>query len=212
ANSTDGQGAPLNKQAPHWPPFGPAHPHSLARLGCAFADPKLHLSDGEREIRLRLTFATPLPTQVQQVFGVAVSIADGWLELSDSQFAVRKAGDELYFTLSLDSEQPPLRPYDPAVHGFNFASREPMLRLWLKPESGRFLDWREARLSTVRLGVTVRGSRQFSLANDQGVLDPAKPGLAFGAQPRLRSHFLLGGQELFSKPLAWLSLHPVWQE
>lgn len=211
-NSADGIGGKLAKNDPQWPAFGPLHASSLCSVGFAIADPKLRLSDGTRVITVKANFVSPLPATIQNVFGAALTLEKEWLTLSGTQFAVSKSGNQLIFTLTLASDLPAVLPYSADVHGFNFTTTEPVLRIWLKPESGRFNDWSNTQVSQLTLAATVSGSRNFSLSNDFGTLDPAKPFMPYGAQPKVNGQFVLGSREVFCKPLANIALHPQWQE
>ncbi|WP_432695155.1 baseplate J/gp47 family protein [Marinobacterium sp. YM272] len=211
-DTADGVDADLDKAYPQWPPFGPVHENSLAQVGIAVADSKLRMSDGSRSIRLRVELSGSVPSIVQQVFGAALTTEDGWLELTGSQFSVNKSGNDLSFVITLDGEQPPISGYNAAQHGFNFTTTEPVLRLWLRPDSGRFAEWLGVQTTALSLQCSVQGSRSYSLSSSQGSIDPSKPFMPFGAQPRANAEFIIGGRELFSKPLQRLTLRPSWQE
>ncbi|MEH6628273.1 MAG: hypothetical protein V7739_17655, partial [Motiliproteus sp.] len=211
-DSGDGVDADLDKTDPQWPPFGPAHGNSLAEVGLAVADSKLRLSDGVRTITFTVGLSGAVPNAVQQVFAAALTTEEGWLRLASSQFSVSKSGDRLRFAITLDGEQPAISSYASDLHGFNFTTAAPVLRIWLLPDSGLFADWIGVQTSVMALTCAVLGSRTYSLSSSQGSIDPAKPFMPFGAQPKPNHEFIIGGRELFAKPLSQLTLRPVWQE
>ena len=212
ADSLDGVDEKLDKTTPQWPAFGPAHINSQANIGFAIADERLRLSDGHRTIECSVAISGTFPSQIQNIFTAALTTEEEWLALTDQQLSVQRVDNTLVFKITLAGDVVAITPYVSDVHAFNFSSSLPILRIWLKPESARFNDWISVQFTQVFLSSQVMASRMFSLRNDSGVIDSAKPFMPFGPQPKENSHLLLGGKELFSKPLSELTLHPIWQE
>lgn len=211
-DSTDGVDEKLDKDNPKWPIFGPAHQNSLAEIGFAVADEKLRLSDGQREITLSIDISTGFPSTVQSTFAAALTIEKEWLHLNNSQLTVSKSGSRLKFDIVLEGDQPAITPYDSQIHLFNFPTSLPVLRVWVLPTSDQFEQWRNVSFTSSSLQSAVVGTRSFSLSNDFGVIDTAKPFFPFGPQPTLNSHFIIGGREIFSKPIAAIEIKPTWKE
>ncbi len=211
ADSADGVEAALDKANPQWPVFGPVHDNSLAEIGFAVADEKLRLSDGVRTVTLTIDMPAGMPASVHNTFGAALTTSEGWLTLS-SELSVSRSGDTLRFVISLSGEHDAIMPYDAAVHGFNFTTRLPLLRIWILPKSGQYGAWQGLSFSSCSLQVAVSGTRAFTLSNDFGAIDITKPRMPFGPQPAINGHLVLGGREIFSKPVSLLELKPVWQE
>jgi len=211
-NSSDGQGEKLDKHDPSWLPFGPVHSNSLAALGFAVADEKLRLSDGDRIITLSFAGVTGFPTRIQNCLAAALTTEEDWLQLDSNQLTVARSGNSLVLTITLNGGQPAVTPYSADIHGYTFNASLPLLRVWLKPEAGNFKEWLNFRFVECLLVTEVRSSRNYSLSNDNGLLDPAKPFMPFGPIPKENSHFIVGGKELFSKPLLTIELRPKWQE
>ncbi len=211
-DSADGVDEKLDKENPQWPIFGPVHENSLAEIGFAVADEKLRLSDGQREINVSIEIQAGFTGTLQNTFAAALTTEKEWLYLNDSQLTVSKNGSRLEFDIELEGDQPAITPYDPALHLFNFSTSLPMLRIWVLPASGQFEAWRHVSFTSITLKTEVAGTRSFSLGNDFGVIDTAKPFLPFGPQPTVNSHFIVGGREIFSKPIAAIEIKPTWKE
>lgn len=211
-DSADGIDEKLDKEHPQWPLFGPTHENSLAQIGFAIADEKLRLSDGDRTITLSFDISSGMPASIQNTFAAALTLEEEWLALDSTQLTLSKSGNTLTFTISLAGDQDPIMPYLVDTHGHNFDTSLPVLRIWIQPESNQFEAWQQVLFSSCQLKSSVNGTRSFTLGNDSGVIDTAKPFLPFGPQPSANSHFILGGKELFSKPIATLEIKPVWKE
>ncbi len=84
-------------------------------------------------------------------------------------------------------------------------------QLWQKQKIAypyRYL--KDLVITGLKVSVKVRGMRNLILENDQGILDPAKPFMPFGAIPKAGSAFLIGSSEVFSKTLDSLRLDVTW--
>lgn len=212
ANSADGIDAALDKDNPQWPVFGPIHDNSLAEIGFAIADEKLRLSDGLRTITLSIDIPVGMPATIQNTFAAALTLEEDWLHLDSANFMVSKVASTLVFTIVLAGDQDAVAAYNAEAHGFNFTTQLPVLRIWILPNSNQFSAWQQVSFSTCRLQSRVDGTRTFTLSNDFGAIDTAKPFMPFGPQPAVNSHFVLGGKEIFSKPIKTLQIKPSWQE
>lgn len=211
-DSLDGIALELDKESPDFSAFGPSHSASLANIGFAVADQQLLLSDGQRTININVNLSNSLNIPVASLFKAFLTVEEGWLTLSSSQLQVSKTANQLQFLIQLDGDQEAITAYSPDVHGNNFVTKLPVLRIELDASSGYFSQLNNVRFASIDLSVTVLGSRNFSLSNDFGILDTSKPFNPFGAQAKKNSHFIVGGGELFAKPLEFLELKPVWQE
>ncbi|TCI01885.1 hypothetical protein EZV61_16605 [Corallincola luteus] len=212
ANSADGQGQALPKSDPSWPAFGPANDSNQAELGFVVADRQLLLSDGQRFIRLIAQLSAPASASWALAFKAAITTEKAWLDLDSTQLSVQRIGDDLEFVIRLEGSVPAITCYNPKVHGSGYKQGTPALRIWIDPDSGQFANLIDLKFSHLLLDVAVIGSRHYSLSGDHGVLDPSKPFMPFGPQPKPGSQLILGGKELFGKPLQLLVLRASWQE
>jgi hypothetical protein len=216
-NSEDGQGKPLPKDAPHWPPFGRATGSPNARAGFAVADGQLMLAEGARTIRITVTLATAI-TKPRALSGgkVALTGEKGWLSYGVS---IALAGmfptKSLEFTVELSGDAPPVTPYDPAVHGETFGVTTPLLKFevdWSQSGALALYDFLAQHAWTaLKVTTEASGVRSVTLDNDTGTLDPARPFQPFGASPSGSASLIIGNSEVFGKPLDELTLDLDWE-
>lgn len=193
---------PLDPTAGDRDPFGATTP---AEVGFAIASGHLALAQGTRRVEILIQTAEPFTGELAATaLPCRLTAPDGWLE-HPATLSLQAA--TLTLTLELDGNAPPIVGYDPAVHGYGFATRQPVLLVPLDqhPDAPRIFPLLAGtRVTDVRVGVTVGGPTSpgltsLVLANDQGPLDPAQPFLAFGAAPQAGSALVIGSAEAFGK-------------
>jgi hypothetical protein len=82
---------------------------------------------------------------------------------------------------------------------------------WL-PRSYPYKYLQSMPVTAMDLTVHVEDLRSLILENDFGQLNPAKPFLPFGTQPKKGSAFYVGSAEVFSKPLSELNVEVAWAD
>ena len=216
ANSADGVGAPLDETLPRWKPFG-WEGLPPAELGFAVASPLLAMSEGTRNVELRVTSAKVFSgVPPENAFDAYATGPKGWIGPKAVSVHLEPAtgdGSVLVFSVTLSPDDPPLQAYDAAKHGGDFETGDPLLQFVLNPNTANkvypaFMNFEVARLS---LGVEAGGISKLTLKNDLGDLDPAKPFLPFGPAPVAGSSFRIGHNEVFRKELKSFSLTIGWQ-
>ncbi len=217
ANSRDGIGEALSDEAPGWPPFGPAEAPP-ARVGFAIVDRKLFLREATRTITVCATLegSTTSPS-FSNAFRAHLTGEEGWLDVSDV-LSVERSGSKLNFEIVLDGEAPAIVPYDAELHGDEFSVAEPVLKIEFAFDAedttatAGYTELRDLNITSIDLLVDVSGARNFSLQNDFGAIDTAKPFLPFGPTPDIGAALIVGSCEAFSKPLSSFVLDVEWEE
>ena len=128
------------------------------------------------------------------------------------------AGDEVHtlkIVLNLSPGVPPVLPYNQTVHGENYSTGSPVIRILVdagEPEGyAVYKAFAESLLQTATLNVVAEGMKDITLENDQGRIDPSKPFYPFGVQPGINSHFYVGSSEILSKKWKNLKLSYIWK-
>jgi hypothetical protein len=231
ANTADGVGAPLPEGQPAWPPFGPMpYPPSavepqapFGRIGFAFADRRLFLREGMRTVHIGFELDAPLPPGLlAATMRVRLTTPDGWHEVSGEMVAPFFFPNLLYTGFSLDGDQPPVVPFDPAIHaednGSGYEAGLPVAELtfaFAEPADATaraFARLRAVRIEKVYLYIAASGLRSLSLLTSDGVDDPSRPFPAFGARPKANSALIVGSAEIFAKKLHSLRFRVTWEE
>ncbi len=73
------------------------------------------------------------------------------------------------------------------------------------------MELRNVEFQGLMVWIVVDEIHNITLQNEGGAIDPSKPFLPFGATPTGNSPLILGSSELFSKKLAEITLHVVWE-
>ena len=147
---------------------------------------------------------------LQGAFRLSLSTATGWWTVESR--LDRAAGAGLSLLIRLRADAPAITGCDPAVHGAEWPTRLPVLRLEVATQGRLYPYSLLARLplAEVDLRVCVRGVRDVRLANGLGRLDASKAFAPFGPLPGLSSYLVVGSPEAARKTLDRLSLDIEW--
>lgn len=227
ANSSDGLGAPLDKNTPFWPAFGESQiVKSIeernmvdAAVGFAISSSVLLLREGDRIIDIEINLS-PNPdfinsTSLQNSFTVYYSGEEEWVEANfHTSELVEQEEDtwQLKLHIEINTAQPAFSFFDPDIHSETFPTKGPTLKVILKPESLGYDTLKQLKVSSVDIEVEANGMKNHLLQSNSGVLNPQSPFLPFGAQPVLNNSFYIGNAEIFYKRLYDLTISLDWHE
>jgi hypothetical protein len=213
ANSSDGFGAPLDKTAPRWPPFGrsslPAAP-----LGFAIASSVLRLAEGERSISLKLRVGG-WPTGLTAAafaasFEAHLSGPVGWI--GPLSITATLAADLLTLTIQVAVGVAAIADHNPAIHLHDFPASLPVIQCLLKTDAALgYGALATLTLASAQVAVSATGIRGLLLESDEATLSPKKAFLPFGSQPVVGSRFYVGCAEALGKSLTSMTLNIAWQ-
>jgi hypothetical protein len=215
ANSSNGSGGKLNPDAPSWRGFGyPDLP--LSEVGFAIGSPVLRLQEGERKVTIFLTLSGVHPEALNDqtlsgAFDVLATGEKGWISC---QASVSLKGETMTLVFTVPATEKGVVDYSAVVHGYSYSAQTPIAQVLLNQESSTlgYSAFRDVRVRTVSVKVEVSGIKSLKLENDDGILNPKKPFLPFGQQPRVGSRFVIGCDEAFAKPLSNLSVKVHWKD
>ena len=238
-NSADGTGAALTGVNKEWHSFvnrifEEATLHSIAmpkaQIGFAIASHYLYLTEGERKVFLRFVLNNNAAlngknlqcwiTTKKEWYNVgALTISSAGKKLSDNATAC----SEISFTIP--GSAPAIVNYDAAVHGGTYNCNLPMLKIYLVQADGVKYEYdalKDITITKIEIRVEVgmdstdgnyrKGLKNLLLSNDFGVLDPSKPFMPFGSQPKKDTGFVIGHKEIFSKKNALIKLNIEWAD
>ncbi len=218
ADSGDGLGGDLPEVDASWQPFGAGRELPVAATGFALSSPVLLLREGKRSITVVLSLAYPgtPPTDaiIKEFFENAVTIelsgAKSWFAASAISFSGTARQAEISCELSGDAES--VVPYDATVLEGGFDTIAPVVKITAAGDAAPAVRAALARaiVMAVSLRVAVDGMKDVLLENDHGRLDPSKPFLPFGPQPRAGSSFYIGAEEALAKRVDSAVLNIEW--
>ncbi|HEX7135473.1 MAG TPA: baseplate J/gp47 family protein [Iamia sp.] len=184
-------------------------PH--AEVGFAIASHHLWMAEGTRRIEIVMGLAAPGGTSAgaPDQLRCRLTTADGWIEKTAVETSL--SAGQLRFHLDVTGDDPPITPYDPATHGFGFATGMPVLVVTLPHEPDTpwsYAGLEDLQVTWISVDTGVEGLRTVALANDHGPVDASKPFLAYGSAPLAGSALLIGSKEVMQKAPdeLWLEL------
>jgi hypothetical protein len=225
-NSDDGKGAPLTSTDQSWQPFfnkvyvdGALSQIRMpeAEIGFAIASHYLLLAEGTRDIIVTIKSNGALPAVAIGDFTGNVTCflttAKGWLPKTPDSFA---STDSLTLVLSvkLTGADDAIAAYSAAVHGYNFATDLPILRVVLVQNDSQpygYPSLQDVVIDEIDLNVDVSGLKTLAIANDFGPIDASKPFQPFGSSPINGSSLVVGSKEVFQKQLTAANIYLTWQ-
>ena len=196
-----------------WPTFGGAgnDPAVNVKQAISFASPVLLLREGIRRIKLILNFAGEALSEFTETTSFYLSTAKGWLQVIpkyDTAKVIVASMVVVYF--DLDPSQPPIEPLIKNANGLDVDGLNtawPMIKI----EFDSFTNISNPPvINSVRIEVSASGIKTLQLYNDYGLLDSKSAYQPFGPAPLLNSNFIIGSNEIFSKPLSLVLMELDW--
>jgi hypothetical protein len=196
-----------NGKIQSWETFGPSKASPVmpvAKLGTAFSSPLLLLREGVRDIIITLTFAAEIDEDLLLSASYYLSTQTAWYKVVPVKWPNTEVIDPKIacFKISMEVTAPPVVPFT--------ANPEKLDSTWpaLKIEFDHFSVFPE--LLSLKVDINVSGVKSFQLYNDHGALSTKTPFQLFGPTPTVNSNFMMGSDEVFSKPLTWLLIQLDW--
>lgn len=193
-----------------WPMFNAPGAVAQKDLGIAFASPMLLLREGSRTINISIEYKGLLDEAILASASYFLSTATAWLKVvpvgSGLKAPLANGVQQLSLQFSLFADQPAIEAFiGSEINGFEAAW--PMLKITFD----NFLSTGE--LGTVvglAIETEVSDMSNLQLYNDHGGIIAKAPYAMFGTTPLLSSSFLVGSNEIFSKPVQKLNLALNW--
>jgi uncharacterized delta-60 repeat protein len=199
------------QQALSWETFGgtinmDGTPATIKSPAFAFASPMLFLPEGSRQVIISFGFDKFKDPSVFNNAQIFLSTSSAWLSVPYAVLPPDPRKENTFrIEITLDPTQPPITAFTKNPDGLN--GSWPMLKLIFNSSSGLTIP---PVLTSIKIDVCVTGVNTFALYNDNGLLSTKNPFQLFGPIVNMNSNFLVGSNEIFSKPLKWLSIELDW--
>lgn len=202
----------------YWDTFGSqtAAAESLVKQGIAFASPMLLLREGKRTVRFFLTYTGEINIQMLRAASCYLSTRESWLYIKNEFIKVSALymddidplkDKSVVIEITLTSAEPPIESFTVNPDGLD--SKWPMVKI----QFASFSDLAAPPvLTSLKIEVTVSDVKTFQLYNDNGALSTKTPYHMFGPIPMVNSSFIIGNNEIFSKPLDALYIELDWDK
>ena len=176
-------------------------------LGIAFASPMLLLREGTRQISISLGYTGEADLTMMQQASCYLSTLDAWFPVTAAvQLTDTSSSPMIIFDMELEATDPAIESF--LVNPDGIVSSWPMFKL--------VFNWITVRtvpppvIHTLQIDVTVSGIETLQLYNDYGALSSKVAYPPFGPSPPAGSSFIIGSNEIFSKPLSTLTVQLNW--
>jgi hypothetical protein len=200
-----------------WKTFGGNTTNTATRQkqAIAFASPLLLLREGERLITVTLNFSGPVDPASLDDVQYSLSTQKKWLQTDKKAITLSWPGNQFnqaVITILLDATQPPIESFikTPAM-----LDPDGLQSAWplLKMEFASFSDPAQPPvIASLKIEVTVRGMKTVQVYNDSGALSTKAPFQIFGPVAQVNNSFIIGSDEIFSKPLNLLLMELDWDK
>jgi hypothetical protein len=184
----------------------------LGRTTCTTAEPGNSEHSDLDPLSLFRAKSEDLPREaifnklLNNIFEVSLTTATGWYTAANAlvvrpQPRTGRSRSGLEILISLKPDVAPIVGYKPELHGENWATSLPVVRVSLRSDAGLYPYslFEDVVLTVIDLSVEVAGLRDAVLAGDLGILDPSKPFPPFGPLPKVGSYFTVGSPEVACK-------------
>ncbi len=229
SHSADGAGAPLTTDEKDWHPFANKIFMDgnladiimpLAHIGFALSSHYFFLKEGKRTVTLVLK-GTALNKISGKFFDCYITTEKAWLQKT---VHISATTSQATITINLAASDDPVTAFDPKVHLDAFQNTDtPVIKFILKNEPGtdQYDDLKDVKITSVDIRVNVGslsgkfntdGVKELVVATDTGSVDPSKPFLPFGQNPKKGAGMVIGNREAFSKENTKIKLFIEWAE
>ncbi|KAF2341844.1 hypothetical protein [Flavobacterium tistrianum] len=180
-------------------------------IGIGFASPMLLLREGERTVNLTLEFDSSIDIKILQEASYFLSTQKEWLklDLAPADFTADATKQNTAFTLKivLDATVTAIEPF--LVNPDGLKSDWPMMKILFQNVPN---PQEPPKITSITIALKVTGVKTFQLYNDFGELSIKNPYTPFGPIPLVNANFIIGNNEILSKPLDSLIVEIDWDK
>lgn len=186
SNSADGEGGEFSVNPKSWMAFG-SDSDQLTAVGFCISSPFFNMKDGIKIISLLIKNVDLAD------FDIYISTKEGWQKLHGSI-------NSGYWKLILPESIAEISPTNPKIHQTELSSIHPVLKFTVKDYRTDICEKYSNTVSDITVRVENTDFSSVTVQNDLGKIDPSKPFLPFGINPKKDvSALIIGHPFFFSK-------------
>jgi len=177
-------------------------------VGIAFASPMLLMREGLRIITLTLEFDDSIDLKTLQEANYFLSTQKEWLKLNLApENFTQTTSSNCVITIKLDATVEAIEPF--LINPDGLKSDWPMMKILFQniPNSNK-----PPKITSITITLKVTGVKTFQLYNDFGELSTKNPYTPFGPIPLVNANFIIGNNEILSKPLDSFIVEIDWDK
>lgn len=197
-------------QVQGWNTFGNSSPVNQTRqkVGFGISSPMLLLREGNRRINFTINYNEEWKDSMFADVSVFLSTQTAWLDVTSFKtIAKDQQKQEFSFYITLSPAIAPIEAFLKNPDGVE--SQWPMVKFEFETLS----DLSEPPVITsIKLDVTVSDMKTVLLSNDNGAINPKAPFPVLGTTPQAGSRFIMGSDEIFSKPFQSVFMEFDWDK
>ena len=206
---------------------------TFSRVGLCISNRIFFMSSGVRNVKMNFIFvpsslrntvidsksgsATAFSSAFSNAFKLSLTTENGWFDIEDYKIGCHNINSEcpenqISLEFSLKDSDPAIVNYDTEIHGGNYRSKYPVLRIIVNPRKSRVL-WEtlaKVKMQDVRIVTNVTKCRNIAVSNEYGPASTLLPVQPFGALPNVGSSFILGSAEICGKKIDSFDVHGKW--
>ena len=176
----------------------------MVKPAIAIASPMLLLREGTRNITLSFSFSGRVDTPLFNNVTYYLSTKTDWLKVNGGCRFDALTGLKI-ISISVDPVQQPIEPFLKAPDGLN--NTWPMFKIEFNTLPDAITI---PVIESLTIGVDVSDVTTFQLYNDYGAISNKAPYQPFGPTPLFNANFIIGNNEIFSKPIQSLLITLNW--
>ena len=190
------------------------------------------LKEGDRIITITLT-GQNLKNLSDKIFTCTVTGEKKWIEIDKNSFSIKSnSNTKATIKINIKPADPPVTAYNEKIHKENYEDIDtPVIKFILSNSAGsnQYDELKDVTIGTISIKVECGihsasetndkkkvsnpvGIKELLISNDIGVVDPSKPFLPFGQNPKKGAGLVIGNKEVFCKKGAQVKLFVSWAE
>ncbi|ERM81208.1 hypothetical protein P872_20190 [Rhodonellum psychrophilum GCM71 = DSM 17998] len=153
-----------------------------------------------------------IKTFLREAFQISFTGQSGWKDLDSFYPNYLDTEKVLEFSFELDREEEKPVPYQKEIHGEDFDTEWPLLKIVLNNQAQLhpYKPLRLLEIEEVSIEAQVTGVEKMNLSNQFGDLDQSNPFQAFGPLPSQGSYLRMRNPLIFQKFLSELVINYKW--
>ncbi len=208
-----------------------------ASVGIAISSPALFLSEGKRELTIKLqlkkdsykqlvtklknigkelscSFKEAVAKSLLDSLKILVTTSEGWFEVKSNIVTIEEKTHSLVVKFDFEPSHPAIVPVDKDLHNEKISSSSPLVKFIFNNDSYiySYSLLTDAEIEQVVINTKVFEMKKLLLHNNVGAVDSNSPFYPFGPVPKPGSFLVIGNNEVFQKQLDNLKINLEWLE